>query len=165
MATMTCPPIRGLVPLDHTCNATPAVAGQVRLMIDRRIPEWGMTAPRYSEIRENLALVVTELVNNAAAETPDREIRIRCFRDFNAPVIRVGVWDSSDRNPEIAMPELRTETLDLRAENFDDNGGWGLPLVLALSDSCEVEPTSGGGKWVWANISVDGGGRPRQITG
>jgi signal transduction histidine kinase len=155
MAMMTSPPIKGQLLLDHACNATPAVAGKVRLMIDRRIPEWGVPAPPYSEVRENLALVITELVNNAVAETPDREIRIRCSRDFTARTIWVGVWDSSDRNPKVALPDLTPETLDLRAENFDDNGGWGLPLVRALSTSCGVEPTSGGGKWVWANISVD----------
>lgn len=128
-------------------------------MLNHRIPAWGLAAPRYSEVRECLALVVTELVNNAVAETPDREIRIQCSRDFDARVIRVGVWDSSDRTPHAAMPELTAETLDLRTENFDANGGWGLPLVHALSAECGVEPTSGGGKWVWANISVDGAPR------
>jgi hypothetical protein len=154
MITMARPPIKGPAPLDHACNATPAVAGQVRLMIDRRIPEWGLAAPRYSGVRENLAIVVTELVNNATAETPNLEIRIQCFRDFDAGVIRVGVWDSSDRKPEATMPGLTPDTLDLREENFDDNGGWGLPIVQALSADCGVEPTHGGGKWVWASIGV-----------
>jgi anti-sigma regulatory factor (Ser/Thr protein kinase) len=123
-------------------------------MIDRRMHAWGLAALRYSGVRENLAIVVTELVNNATAETPDREIRIQCFRDVDAGVIRVGVWDSSDREPEAVMPDLTPGTLDLREENFDDNGGWGLPLVQALSADCGVEPTHGGGKWIWANISV-----------
>ena len=156
MATMTSPPIKGQFLLDHACNATAAAASQVRLMIDRRIPAWGLPVPEYSEVRENLALVVTELVNNAVGETPDREIRIQCSRDLRARIIRVGVWDSSDRSPKAAMPDLTPETLDLRAENFDANGGWGLPIVQALSTACGVEPTSGGGKWVWANISLDG---------
>jgi hypothetical protein len=52
------------------------------------------------------------------------------------------------------MPDLTPDTLDLREENFDDNGGWGLPIVQMLSADCGVEPTHGGGKWVWANISV-----------
>jgi Histidine kinase-like ATPase domain len=116
-------------------------------MINRRIPE--------SETRENLVLVATELINNAVGETPDRQIRIRCSHEFNARIIWVGVWDSSDENPKVAMPDLTPETLDLRAEKFDDNGGWGLPIVQALSVGCGVEPTSGGGKWVWANVSVD----------
>ena len=156
MAMMTRPPINWQMLVDHTCNATPAVAGQIRLMIDRRIPEWGVPPTRYSEVRESLALVVTELINNAVGETPDQQIRIRCAPDFTARIIRVEVWDSSDREPKVAMPDLTPETLDLRAENYDDNGGWGLPLVRALSTGCGVEPTSGGGKWVWANISIAG---------
>jgi hypothetical protein len=155
MAMTTRPPIKGPIPLDHACNATPAVAGQIRHMIDRRVSEWGLTTSRYSEVRANLALVVTELVNNAAVETPDREIRILCFRGFNPRVIWVGVWDSSDWTPHAAMPDVRPETLDLDAENFDNNGGWGLPIVQALSVGCGVEPTRGGGKWVWANIRVE----------
>jgi hypothetical protein len=109
-------------------------------MIDRRISELGVTAARYSEVRESLALVVTELINNAVGETPDREIRIRCSPDLTARIIKAEVWDSSDRKPTVVMPDLTPETLDLRAENYDDNGGWGLPLVQALSTGCGVEP-------------------------
>jgi anti-sigma regulatory factor (Ser/Thr protein kinase) len=152
---MTSPPIQREILLSHACNATPVAAGRVRLLLESRIPGWGLPASRYREVRESLALVITELINNAVGETPDREIRIRCCRDFTARIIRVGVWDSSDRHPNVAMPDLPPETLDLSPENFDDNGGWGLPIVQTLSTSCGVEPTSGGGKWVWANISLD----------
>jgi len=53
------------------------------------------------------------------------------------------------------MPELSLATLDVREEHFDDNGGWGLPLVQALANSYGVEPTQGG-KWVWASLKVGG---------
>lgn len=155
MVTMTQPPAMRLTPLDITCNATPTVAAQVRLMLDYRLSDWGLTASRYGEVRANLFLVVSELVTNAVEETPDHEIRIRCFLDFKSRTIRVGVWDSSDRIPKTRMPDLTLETLDLREKSYDENGGWGLPLVEALSESCGVEPTSGG-KWVWANIKVGG---------
>jgi anti-sigma regulatory factor (Ser/Thr protein kinase) len=124
-------------------------------MIEYRLVEWGLTATRYSDVRSNLQLIAAELVTNAARETPDRDIRVQCFPDFNASAISIAVWDASDRKPEPAMPLLTQETLDLRPSHFDDNGGWGLPLVQALAESCGVEPTKHG-KWVWATIKVGG---------
>jgi hypothetical protein len=154
MAAMTSSPIRAPMPLDLTCNATPAVTGEVRLLVDRRLPTWGLTAEPYADLRANLHLIAAELLANAIHETPGQRIRTRCVPDFDAGVIHFAVWDSSTRKPEANMPELTLETLDLREENFDDNGGWGLPLVAALAESCGVTPTENG-KWVWAIIKVE----------
>jgi anti-sigma regulatory factor (Ser/Thr protein kinase) len=153
MATMTLLPIRNPAPLDLTCNATATVTGQVRLLLDCRFPEWGLTAERHADLRADLHLIATELVTNAIQETPDRAIRAYCVPDLDAGVIHFAVWDSSDGRPEAHMPELTPQTLDLREENFDDNGGWGLPLVEALAERCGVTATEGG-KWVWADIKV-----------
>jgi hypothetical protein len=154
MAALTCSPILEPTPLDLTCNATTAVTGQVRLLIDRRLPAWGLTTEPYDDLRANLHLIAAELLANAVHETPGRRIRTRCVPDFDAGVIHFAVWDSSARKPEANMPELTLETLDLREENFDDNGGWGLPLVAALAESCGITPTVDG-KWVWASIKVE----------
>jgi anti-sigma regulatory factor (Ser/Thr protein kinase) len=140
-------------PLDLVCNATPTVAGQVRLMLQCRFAEWGLAAPKYAEVQSDLFLIAAELVTNATTETPDRKIEVSCVPDVNARLIRFSVWDSSDRKPGAAMPELDLETLDLSPEHYDDNGGWGLPLVQALSESCGVTPTNPG-KWVWAIVKV-----------
>lgn len=145
---------RSPMPLDLTCYATPAVTGQVRLLIDRHLPTWGLTAEPYADLRANLHLIAAELLANAIRETPGQNIRTRCVPYFDAGVIHFAVWDSSARKPEANMPELTLETLDLREENFDDNGGWGLPLVAALAESCGVTPTEDG-KWVWAGIKVE----------
>jgi anti-sigma regulatory factor (Ser/Thr protein kinase) len=99
-------------------------------------------------------LIATELLTNAVQETPDQPIRAYCVPDLEAGVIHFAVWDRSPRKPEANMPELTPETLDLREENFDENGGWGLPLVEALAESCGITPTEGG-KWVWANVKVE----------
>ncbi|HEU5155544.1 MAG TPA: ATP-binding protein [Streptosporangiaceae bacterium] len=147
---MTRTPIREPVPLDLTCNATPAVTGRVRLLIDRHLCDWGLRAERYADLH----LIAAELLANAVRETPGRRIRTRCVPDFDAGVIRFSVWDSSARRPEANLPELTLESLDLREENFDANGGWGLPLVTALAVSCGVTPAHGG-KWVWAVIKVE----------
>jgi hypothetical protein len=130
------------------------VTGQVRLLLDCRLPDWGLTAERYTELRANLHLIAAELLTNAIQETPYRSIRAYCVPDLNAGVVRFAVWDSSARMPEANMPVLTVETLDLRQENFDNNGGWGLPLVEALAESCGITRTAGG-KWVWANIKVE----------
>jgi hypothetical protein len=154
MAAMTRSPIREPVPLDLTCNATPTVTGQVRLLIDCRLPDWGLTGERYADLRADLHLIAAELLTNAVQETPDQSIRTYCVPAFDAGVIHFAVWDSSARRPAANMPELTLETLDLREEDFDNNGGWGLPLVEALAESCGMTPTEGG-KWVWANIKVE----------
>lgn len=151
---MTCSPIRAPTPLDLTCNATSSVTGHVRLLLDRHLPGWGLAAERYAELRADLRLIAAELLTNAIHETPGQSIRVRCVPDFAAGLIQFAVWDSSARKPAANMPELTPETLDLREENFDDNGGWGLPLVAALAESCGFTPTPDG-KWVWANIKVD----------
>src|SRR4051794_15292389 len=148
MTTMACSPIREPTPLDLTCNATSSVTGHVRLLLDCRLPEWGLTDERYADLRADLHLIAAELLTNAVHETPDQTIRTRCVPDFAAGVIHFAVWDSSARKPEANMPELTLETLDLREENFDDNGGWGLPLVAALAENCGITPTQDG-KWVW----------------
>jgi hypothetical protein len=151
---MTRSPIRAPMPLDLTCIATPTVPGQVRLLIDCRLPDWGLTAERYADLRADLHLIAAELLTNAIHETPERTIRTYCLPDLNAGVIHFAVWDSSARKPEAHRPELTLATLDLREENFDNNGGWGLPLVEALAESCGITPAEGG-KWVWANIKVE----------
>jgi hypothetical protein len=100
-------PIREPAPLDLTCNATPTVTGQVRLLIDCRLPDWGLPAERHARVRANLHLIATELVGNAVQETPDQRIRTYCAPDFDAGVIQFAVWDSSARKPAANLPELR----------------------------------------------------------
>jgi hypothetical protein len=48
--------------------------------------------------------------------------------------------------------ELAPENLDLSPEHWDDNGGWGPPLVRAVAAECGVTPTPPRGKWVWAKL-------------
>jgi Histidine kinase-like ATPase domain len=148
-------PVQAPESLDLACIASPTVVGQVRLMLDLRLTEWGLSAPGYAETRSDLHLIAAELVTNAGEQTPDKPIRVTCLPDVAARVIRFAVWDSSEGRPQAVMPALTLETLDLNEENFDANGGWGLPLVQALSESCGFTPT-GDGKWVWAEIRVNG---------
>jgi two-component sensor histidine kinase len=134
--------------LDVTCLAARNVAGELRKRIEYRLSTWGLM-----EIADDTCLVATELIVNACQTTPEEEIRIRFVRELDA--VFLGVWDSSDRMPEVQpIRELEPADLDLSPENFDDNGGWGLSLVRAIASECGVHRTTPNGKWVWARLAA-----------
>ena len=125
---------------------TPSAVGLARTLVDARIRNWN-----YSNILDNALLVVSELVTNAARQTPHQEIRLQLSRDAHGIVI--AVWDADYALPQSKpMKVLTLEDLDLSAEAFDDNGGWGLHIVQALSSKCGVTGDPAGGKWIWSRI-------------
>ena len=138
--------------LDISCLAARTTAGLVRTLVEFRLAEWGL-----EKIAGDVLLIVGELVANAVEYTRDREIRVRFTREAGAVVL--AVWDSSDEMP-VARPvtELGLNDIvpDARAldDGYDDGtGGWGLPLVQALSSDCGVRKTEPSGKWVWAAVA------------
>ena len=141
------------VPLNLTRSAALTVVGEVRLLIEIRIADWGLNNARHADAVFDLLSVAGELVTNAVEATPDRTIHIRCFPLIEKNMIWFGVWDSSDLMPVATMPELSLETLDLNPQNYDTNGGWGLPLAYALSYEYGISPTDSG-KWIWASIKL-----------
>lgn len=126
--------------------ATKAAPGLARTLAETRLYKWG-----FMDISGDALLIIAELIANAIEETPNREIQFRLARD-GAGVL-IAVWDSSPRSP-VAQPvtDLTLDTLDVREEHWDDNGGWGLALVQALSADCGCNPDPAGGKWVWARL-------------
>ncbi|MEV0660841.1 ATP-binding protein [Actinomadura luteofluorescens] len=125
---------------------TPSAVGLARTLVDARIRNWN-----YSRILDSVLLVVSELVTNAARQTPHAEIRLQVSRDPHGIVI--AVWDADYVLPQAKpMKELTLEDLDLSGEAFDDNGGWGLHIIQALSSTCGVTADPAGGKWVWSRI-------------
>ncbi|TDD80013.1 hypothetical protein E1298_26580 [Actinomadura rubrisoli] len=64
----------------------------------------------------------------------------------------LAVWDGSAARPVARHVDLSLETLDLREEHFDDNGGRGLSIVEKLSARRWVDATWPAGKWVCAAI-------------
>jgi anti-sigma regulatory factor (Ser/Thr protein kinase) len=139
--------------LDITCLAAWTVAGQVRMSVECRLAAWGL-----SHLASDVALVAGELVANAVRSTPEREIRVRFAREDGA--VLFGVWDGGAAMPVVAtVKELALEDVvpDPQAldEGYDDGtGGWGLPIVQALSAECGVRRTVPAGKWVWARLKV-----------
>jgi anti-sigma regulatory factor (Ser/Thr protein kinase) len=133
--------------------ASPASAGLARTLTEQRLHKWDC-----SHISGDALAVVSELIGNAAKETPNREIRFALRREMGG--VLVGVWDSSPRLPRPApVAELTLDTLDLSEHNFDANGGRGLHIVAALATNWgyqpdPIDPRTGLslGKWVWARL-------------
>ncbi|MWA02625.1 hypothetical protein F8568_020045 [Actinomadura sp. LD22] len=125
---------------------TPATVGLARTLADAWMRKWD-----YFHILDDALLIVSELITNAAHETPRKEIRFQLSRD--AQGIIIAVWDSGLGAPRPKpLRKLTLEDLDLSEEAFDDNGGWGLHIVQALSSRCGATQDPNGGKWIWARM-------------
>jgi len=125
---------------------SPAAAGLARTLIAERITKW-----RFPHILDDVLLIASELIVNAAEAYPNQALRFRLGR--NTTGVFLAVWDASPSLPTTRpVEELTLEALDATNETFDTGGGWGLPLVQALSTDCGVQPDSTSGKWVWATV-------------
>jgi anti-sigma regulatory factor (Ser/Thr protein kinase) len=139
--------------LDMRCLAATTVAGSTRTLVEFRLTDWGLGTERHSALRQDVKIIIAELVANACEATPDREIRVRAVRD--AQGVFISVWDSSNEMPQPRqVKDLELEELDLNPDNFDNNGGNGLALVIALAQETGFTPTTPAGKWVWARLTI-----------
>lgn len=128
--------------------ASNAAPGLARTLAKARLYKWG-----YMSISDDVFLVASELITNATNATPGREIKFQLSRDLGE--VLVAVWDSSPNLPGSSPSTTPTlETLDLSPDHWDDNGGWGLPIVAALSTTCGCSPDPAGGKWVWSRLKT-----------
>jgi hypothetical protein len=50
--------------------------------------------------------------------------------------------------------EVNPDDLDLSPANWDNNGGWGLPLIQAIASEYGVRKTEPHGKWAWARLAI-----------
>lgn len=126
--------------------ASKAAAGLARTLIGPRLEKWGC-----AHISDDAFLITTELVTNASTATPGKEIKICVSRDPAG--ILLAVWDSNDQIPQPKpIVELTPKDLDLVPADWDTNGGWGLPIVQALSIDCGYKRDPAGGKWIWARL-------------
>lgn len=139
--------------LDITFVGALTAPGQVRTLVEFRLTEWGLL-----NIAHDVYLVAGELVANAVQSMPEGRIRVRFTRETNG--VLLGVWDSSDEMPvsksvvELSLADITPDAEALDAGHDDGTGGWGLPIVEALSSRCGVSRTPPRGKWVWARISL-----------
>ncbi|TDC76746.1 ATP-binding protein [Actinomadura sp. 7K507] len=129
--------------------ASSAVAGLARDQVASALREWEL-----SFLVPDAALVMGELVANAIVASGLADV-IKVHVGFRVAEVVLAVWDRCDGRPLVQKVELSLETLDLREENFDDNGGWGLSIVESLASRCWVEPTRPSGKWVCAALKLE----------
>ncbi len=130
--------------LNLTTLAAPDVPVTVRSMLRLRLPLWCVTGAAADDI----GLAAVELASNACDATPSAEISFKARFDPVAATVWVGVWDSSPYRPTPRNPELSPETIDALPDGHEF-GGWGLPIVLALSLESGASSTPAG-KWVYA---------------
>lgn len=122
-------------------------------MIRCKIAEWGVNRGA-----DDALLVAGELVANAVQSTPGEGIRVRLVREDGAVLMEV--WDGSERMPvvkpvmEMTLDDVVPDGEALDPGHDNGTGGWGLPIVQALSLEYGVRITPPQGKWVWARIAV-----------
>jgi hypothetical protein len=120
----------------------PHSAAHVRLIIRAYLHMW-----RMRELLDAAQLAATELIANVARHVPDRRCELTMVRRPDG--IRVEVADGS---PE--LPKQREA--DLMAED-----GRGLAMVALVADDWGTTPipaSRGGGKAVWFELRLPGGG-------
>ncbi|MES9537445.1 ATP-binding protein [Actinomadura sp. NPDC000600] len=149
MVNQTARPGPAALPLDTRVLAAPVSAGVVRTLLRSRLADWGL-----SHRADDVDLIAGELLANAAQYAAYREMRVRfTLQPYG---MWLGVWDCSDELPTVRPLEPVDVSPDAEALNpghDDGTGGWGLPIVQALSLRCGVDRTPPKGKWVWSVIA------------
>ncbi|WP_431772907.1 ATP-binding protein [Streptomyces cucumeris] len=141
MARRPITPIRpnatGCPGYSETLPCEPQSAGRARILVRAALIAW-----RLDHLVDDAALVITELVGNAARHSGSRVVRVSVTRP--APDrVRLAV---SDRSPE--PPRLHTP-----AE--DEEAGRGLLMIGAVAHRWDTELRRWG-KVVWAEFRVPG---------
>ncbi|MBB5936643.1 ATP-binding protein [Streptomyces zagrosensis] len=114
---------------------------EARKRVLARLGDWGAR----DELRDDAQLVVSELFTNAVRHTSSEKVRceLRVYPDR----LRVEVADQG-----CGLAALRA-----CEGSWEQEGGRGLMLVEALSDSWGVRPREGGrGRAVWAYLPTAG---------
>ncbi len=130
--------------------ASPVVAGFARELVSGVLWEWGLPF-----LVPDAVLVMGELAANAI-EASGRQDVIKVHVELGVGEVVLAVWDGCAAQPVAQDVELSLETLDLREENFDANGGWGLSIVEGLAERYWVDHTRPVGKWVCAAMKTSG---------
>jgi signal transduction histidine kinase len=127
-----------------TAPAVDASVPQARHAVRDLLVRQGV--PADEDLVQMVLLIVSELVTNAVRHAAVLSPEVGVEVAVGAEVIRVSVEDNHPYRPK-ALERDQTQT-----------GGRGLLLVREISrgagGACDVEPTAGGGKVVWATLPL-----------
>lgn len=124
-----------------------ASAGLVRTLLASHLIKWNAQS-----VSDAALLVMSELFNNAVQKVSIAEtITVHANLKEDEGRLIVAVRDTAPGSPQRREPVSSLEELDECQET--EIGGWGLPLIEALSERAWVanEP---GGKWVCAELKI-----------
>ena len=117
-------------------EAEPSVVSRGRALVAATLAEWSV-----QHLLEDAKLIAAELISNAVAATPGKEIRLIMCREARAVTLRV--WDSSPDAPRMEPYGPYDET------------GRGMHIVAALAHEHGSFPATGSeGKFVWARLKI-----------
>ncbi|UWE13355.1 ATP-binding protein [Actinacidiphila bryophytorum] len=125
----------GLPTFTRTLPRRKESAPLARRLVTTLLSQWALP-----ELVDDAALVLDELVANAADHARGASIRITITRQDHT-VVRLAVADRERKRPRLADA------------GPDDEGGRGMYLVAGLSRRWGVDPL-GSGKQVWAEVAV-----------
>src|SRR5687767_12394521 len=110
---------------------SPAAAGLARTLVAQRLHKWNL-----NDFSDDALLIASELVANAVEAAPNRELKLHLTRDREGILLQI--WDPSPGHPTSnPVTELTLDAIDRApAGSWDHGGGWGLPIVEALSSEC-----------------------------
>ena len=119
--------------------ALAASAAEARRVARAALQDWGLAA-----LGDTVCLLVTELVSNGVRHA---RTTLELVLSFDGACLRIAVADG-DRRPPVTGPRQGLRT-----------GGWGLPLVDALSTEWGTD-IDARGKTVWLEIDTTGARPP-----
>jgi two-component sensor histidine kinase len=128
---------RGRPGYEATLPCSPQSARSARNLVLIVLSVWGL-----DDLADDTALVVAELVANAARHTTGTRLRVSITRPSGS-VVRVAVTDRSSELPVLLHPGAQ------------DEDGRGLALVTALAEAWGATPLRRG-KRVWAELRSAG---------
>lgn len=117
----------------------PASVGQARGRVEKRLYQWGVRR----DVRDDAALVVSELFTNAVVHTDSVYVTCR-MRTTPGDLLHLSVVD---QGRALAGPMI-AETSQAA------DGGRGLALVNAVADRWGVDDDRGAGRVVWAVLPL-----------
>ncbi|MGY5137373.1 ATP-binding protein [Streptomyces nigrescens] len=124
----------------ETLPCTPESARLARRLVHDALESWNFT-----QLMDDGALIVTELVGNSVQHSKAHSLRISIGRNSNNRV-RIAVSDRSRESPLMRTP------------NGDEESGRGLLLIEGVADRWDTEYRRWG-KIVWAELLVEGSAR------